>query len=182
MSDKYSLWWIHRVKIFKESVRPSTYSVKISGDLRSLLEFIRAYRLWVLVKVHEPLAIILLKHPFAIEESLLISSVLTIRDHPPYLRTSHAERHFCFETWLVEARKDSVAVESFELRVKILLTIRLIDKLVKTRSVFLIRSEVLQTDDVPALPQVHHLQPDLLTCKVKLIQFWVLIDSKFTDG
>ena len=52
----------------------------------------------------------------------------------------------------------------------------------KTCSVFLIRSEVLQTDDVPALPQVHHLQPNPLTCKVKLIQFRVLIDSKFTNG
>jgi cephalosporin-C deacetylase-like acetyl esterase len=97
---------------------------------------------------------------------LLITSVLSIRNHSPHSRTYHAERHLGFETRLIKAWEYSVAMESFKLRIEILLAIRLVDELMKPSPVFLIWSKVLEAHNIPSLAQINHFKSDLLPCEV----------------
>lgn len=136
----------------------------------------------VFVEIHEPHAVVFFKDALSIEKSLLITSVLAIRNNSPYLWTYHTQRHLSFETRLIEAWEDSIAMESFELGVEILLAVRLVNELMKPGPIFLIWSKVLQTHDIPPLAQIHHFKSDLLPREVKLIELRVLVDCKLTDS
>jgi hypothetical protein len=67
-------------------------------------------------------------------------------------------------------------VESFKLRVKVLLTIRLIDELMQPSSILLVRGEVFQADNIPALSEIHQLQTDFLSAEIELLKLGVLVD------
>jgi hypothetical protein len=130
----------------------------------------------ILIEVHKPHAIKLFKDPFTIEDGVLIPRILAIGDDSPDAGADDAQGHLSLQAGLIEAGEDPEAVESFELRVEILLTIRLIDELMEARPIFLVGREVFEGNYIPSLLEVSDLKSNLLTYEIFLIQFRVFVD------
>jgi hypothetical protein len=106
---------VHRIIVLNEGVRSSTHGIEISRYLGCLLELITAQESSILKKVDEPHAIILLKDPFSVKQCIFIPGILAIGNNSPIIWAYDAQAHLGLETWLVEAREHTEAVEGFEL-------------------------------------------------------------------
>jgi len=168
--------------VFKISVRTRTNGIQVGRNARSLFELIRAHGIVVIIKVHEPDAVELFEHSLSMLKCLLISCVDAIACHPPLLGTNDAESHFGLEAWLVEAREHAVAVEGLELTVQVLFVVGRVNVLVQTSPVLLVRREVFQAYDVPALLKVGHLHSYLLSLEVAVVVLLVLVYGQLTNS
>ena len=121
LSDKDSLRNIHGVEILKDSVWSSTDGIQVSGYLRGLLELIDNHIIVLSVEIEEPVNLVALDHMLSLLFVEVVESLLdSVGDCSPVRWANHDEAHFSLEVWLIETWEHSEAVESFELRVKIL--------------------------------------------------------------
>jgi hypothetical protein len=120
LSNVDSLWWVLWVEVLIESVWTSTDSIEIRRNSWGLLELIGNDSLVFLVEVKEPLTRELLDNLLSLFSSVFMSGFLAIRNDVPVRWGGTGQGHFSFKGWLVKAWEYSVAMESLELSVQIL--------------------------------------------------------------
>ena len=121
-----------------------------------MLELIDCNLAFIIVQAEEPLDSGAFKHMATIVLFIadLVALLNCIADCTPVKRATDDEGHLSLEIRLVEAGEDSEAVESFKLRVKILLVVGSIGESVQTNAVFIVWCEIAELYGVPAL---HHI-------------------------
>jgi len=73
-------------------------------------------------------------------------------------------------------------MEGFKLGVEILLVISRVDVGVETCAVFLVRSEVFKTHNIPTNSQVSHVHSNSVAFEISTIVFLVLVDCELGNS
>ena len=113
----------------------------------------------------------------------LVALLDSIADRAPVKRATDDEGHLSLEIRLVEAGEDSEAVESFKLRVKILLVVSSIGESVQTNAVFIVWCEIAELYGVPALNDVSDAEwDDLVLERLGTNRHGFVIDLQISNG
>lgn len=159
--------------------------VQVWRDARGLLKLVNGHIRRVFVEVEEPFDACSFKNvPSAV---LLVPQVIPALDgvgnSPPFRWAQDDQAHLGLEVGLIKAGEDSEAVERLELRVEVLLLVRVVNESVQSDAVLVVGRQVSQLDSVPALGQVGNLERDHLV----LVGLWAhwhrsVVDLKIGDG
>ena len=138
----------------------------------------------VLVKVEHPVDLC----PFDSRKRLVVlfitifvSLLDPVRNCLPILRADDCQRHLGLEVRLVETREHSETVESFKLRVQILLLVFCVGECVQSDAILVVRVHISELDCVPPLDHIRHGQAYLLSLKLTVLAFSV-VDGQIGHG
>ena len=186
LAHKDTLGNVHGIVVLKHKVGASTDSVEISRDLGGLFELIDRNLVFIIVQAEEPLDSGAFKYMTSTAVLIiadLVALLDSIADRAPVKRATDDEGHLSLEIRLVEAGEDSEAVESFKLRVKILLVVGGIGESVQTNAVFIVWCEIAELYGVPALDDVRDAEwDDLVLERLGTNRHSFVIDLQISDG
>ena len=186
LAHKDTLGHVHGIVVLKHKIGASTDCVEISRDLGGLFELINRNLAFIIVQAEEPLDSGAFKY-MAATTVLIIADLValldSIADRAPVKRATDDEGHLSLEIRLVEAGEDSEAVESFKLRVKILLVVGSIGESVQTNAVFIVWCEIAELYGVPALDNISDAEWDYLVLeRLGTNRHGFVIDLQISDS